>query len=155
MLWLFCHLSHLSGKSIAFYDTATSFAPQKAHYLLCTNVFVVIHCSLLWLWWTDRHVLSFNYTQSDTRIVWATAQAACRCFFSLPIFCVFVRWHAAGNENTDGERSSWRLSEKQVTLGLDRKHHVSNCHIACAIKVYALKQGMNDSFALSVGWKRK
>lgn len=61
---------------------------SKAHYLMAVHkCFVVVpSCLLLWLWWTNRHVLSFNYTQSDTRIVWATAQAACRSLFSLPIF---------------------------------------------------------------------
>lgn len=91
------------------------FRSSKAHYLLAVHK--CFCCLLLWLWWTDRHVLSFNYTQSDTRIVWATAaQAACRSLYSLPIFCSMTccrkwkyRWWEKFSTTQRNRRSCFKL----------------------------------------------
>lgn len=117
----------------------TSFV--HSHYCWqCTNVVSLLLYDYDEL---DRHVLSFNYTQSDTRIVWSPyrLQAAhlCRNY-------IWSGWHSAGNKNTD----------KDFLMSIQRKvlcsfihsilEHscanyiaiVQNCHIACAITIYAL-----------------
>lgn len=68
VLRLFCHFSYLSSRTSCWRNNNKQ--NQHLSFKLWLLAAVLPSFLLLRLWWTDRHVLSFNYTQSDTRIVW-------------------------------------------------------------------------------------